>query len=65
MTFSGNRTQTDFSLEERPMKQEIIRKLSAAVASSAIKHTIHGDANITDDVSSIRNLMNMNYDIKR
>ena len=31
----------------------------------SIKHTIHGDANITDDVSSIRNLMNMNYDIKR
>ena len=36
-----------------------------AVASSAIKHTIRGDANITDDVGSIRNLMNMNYDIKR
>ena len=36
-----------------------------AVASSAIKHTIRGDANITDDVTSIRNLMNMNYDIKR
>ncbi len=36
-----------------------------AVASSVIKHTIHGDANITDDVSTIRNLMNMNYDIKR
>ena len=36
-----------------------------AVASSVIKHTIHGDANITDDVESIRNLMNMNYDIKR
>ncbi|MBP3487098.1 MAG: sugar kinase [Roseburia sp.] len=36
-----------------------------AVASSVIKHTIRGDANITDDVSSIRNLMNMNYDIKR
>ena len=36
-----------------------------AVASSAIKHTIHGDANITDDAQSIRNLMNMNYDIKR
>ena len=36
-----------------------------AVASSVIKHTIHGDANITDDVDSIRNLMNMNYDIKR
>jgi len=36
-----------------------------AVASSAIKHTIRGDANITDSVSTIRNLMNMNYDIKR
>ena len=36
-----------------------------AVASSAIKHTIRGDANITDDASAIRNLMNMNYDIKR
>jgi len=36
-----------------------------AVASSVIKHTIRGDANITDDVSTIRNLMNMNYDIKR
>ena len=36
-----------------------------AVASSVIKHTIHGDANITDDVQSIKNLMNMNYDIKR
>ncbi|MCI9423879.1 MAG: sugar kinase [Dorea sp.] len=36
-----------------------------AVASSVIKHTIHGDGNITDDVESIRNLVNMNYDIKR
>ncbi len=36
-----------------------------AVASSAIKHTIHGDGNITDDVQAIQNLMNMNYDIKR
>ena len=36
-----------------------------AVASSVLKHTIHGDANITDDVQVIRNLMNMNYDIKR
>lgn len=39
--------------------------INFAVASSALKHTIHGDANITDDVQSIRNLMNMNYDIKR
>ncbi len=36
-----------------------------AVASSVIKHTIRGDANITDDAETIRNLMNMNYDIKR
>lgn len=36
-----------------------------AVASSVLKHTIHGDANITDNADSIRNLMNMNYDIKR
>ena len=36
-----------------------------AVASSVLKHTIHGDANITDDVVSIENLMNTNYDIKR
>ena len=36
-----------------------------AVASSVIKHTIHGDGNITDDIESIQNLMNMNYDIKR
>ena len=36
-----------------------------AVASSVLKHTIHGDANIVDDVDSIRKLMDMNYDIKR
>ncbi len=36
-----------------------------AVASSVIKHTIRGDGNITDDANTIRNLMNMNYDIKR
>ena len=39
--------------------------INFAVASSAIKHTIRGDANITDDVDAIKNLMNMNYDIKR
>ena len=36
-----------------------------AVACSVIKHTIHGDGNITDDVQSIRDLMDMSYDIKR
>ena len=46
--------------EDRPMDI-----LNFAVASSVIKHTINGDANIIDDVQTIRNLMNMNYDIKR
>ena len=36
-----------------------------SVASSALKHTIRGDGNITDDAETIRNLMNMDYDIKR
>jgi 2-dehydro-3-deoxygluconokinase len=36
-----------------------------AVASSVIKHTIRGDANITDSAETIRQLMEMNYDIKR
>ena len=35
------------------------------VASSVIKHTMHGDFNITDDEESIIDLMNMNYEIKR
>ena len=39
--------------------------INFAVASSVLKHTIHGDANITDDEQAIRDLMNMNYDIKR
>ena len=39
--------------------------INFAVASSVIKHTIRGDANITDNVDTIRNMMNMNYDIKR
>ena len=46
--------------EYRPMDM-----INFAVASSVIKHTIRGDGNITDNVSTIRNLMNMNYDIKR
>ena len=35
------------------------------VAASAVKHTIHGDGNITDDVSLIEHIMQMNFDIKR
>ncbi len=39
--------------------------INFAVASSVLKHTIHGDANITDDAKSIHALMNMDFDIKR
>ena len=39
--------------------------INFAVASSVIKHTIHGDANITDDANAIKEVMNMNFDIKR
>lgn len=35
------------------------------VAASALKHTIHGDGNITDNVDTIRQVMQMNFDIKR
>ena len=35
------------------------------VAASAIKHTIHGDGNITDDAELIRQVMQMDFDIKR
>ena len=45
--------------------RRVLRPWPVAVASSVLKHTIRGDANITDDASSIHNLMNMNYDIKR
>lgn len=36
-----------------------------AVASSVLKHTIRGDANITDNAVEIKNIMNQNFDIKR
>lgn len=39
--------------------------INFAVASSVIKHTIRGDGNITDDVDSIRNAMNMSCEIRR
>ncbi|NLP26742.1 MAG: sugar kinase [Clostridiales bacterium] len=35
------------------------------VALSAIKHTLHGDGNITDDLDDVKQLMNMNFEIKR
>ncbi len=36
-----------------------------AVAASVIKHTMHGDFNITDNEESIRMIMNQEYEIKR
>ena len=42
-----------------------IDMLNFAVASSVIKHTIRGDANITDDARAIKEIMNMNFDIQR
>ena len=39
--------------------------INFAVASSVIKHTIHDDANITDDDKAIKEIMNQNFDIKR
>ena len=44
---------------------EPLDMVNFAVDSSAIKHTIHGDGNITDDVDTIRSLMDMSFDIKR
>ncbi|MGN0808010.1 MAG: sugar kinase [Candidatus Coproplasma sp.] len=47
----------------REMKPDDI--VNFAVASSVIKHTMHGDFNITDDEESIIKLMNQDYEIKR
>ncbi|MGN0813649.1 MAG: sugar kinase [Candidatus Coproplasma sp.] len=47
----------------RGMKPEDIANF--AVASSVIKHTMHGDFNITDDEDSIIKLMNQDYEIRR
>lgn len=42
--------------------QEIV---NFGVAASAIKHTIHGDGNTTDDAAVIRQVMEQNFEIKR
>ncbi|MBR0148212.1 MAG: sugar kinase [Lachnospiraceae bacterium] len=36
-----------------------------AVSSSVIKHTIHGDFNITDDKNAILRLMNQEFEVRR
>ena len=60
MWYKGHTFESRLFTHFKPMDM-----VNFAVASSVIKHTIHGDGNITDDVDSIINLMNMNYDIKR
>jgi 2-dehydro-3-deoxygluconokinase len=47
----------------RGMQPEDI--VNFAVASSVIKHTMHGDFNITDDEESIIKLMNQDFEIRR
>ena len=47
----------------REMKPDEI--VNFAVASSVIKHTMHGDFNITDDEESIIKLMNQEFEIRR
>ncbi len=47
----------------RQMKPDDI--VNFAVATSVIKHTMHGDFNITDDEESIRKLMNQEFEIRR
>ena len=51
-----------YALMQKFMPEDIV---NFGVASSAIKHTLHGDGNITDDISLIRHVMQMNFDIKR
>ena len=51
-----------YAMMNRYKPQEMV---DFAVASSVIKHTIHGDSNIVDDVRMIRGIMGQNHDIKR
>lgn len=51
-----------YALMEEMSPNDII---NFAVASSVIKHTIHGDFNITDDKESIFKLMNQQFEIRR
>lgn len=51
-----------YALMEQMKPQDIV---NFAVSSSVIKHTIHGDFNITDDKQSIFRLMNQEFEIKR
>ncbi len=47
----------------RDMKPDDI--VNFAVAASVIKHTMHGDFNITDDEESVKKIMNQQFEIQR
>jgi len=54
-----------FGIEPINLRDENGNVVNFAVASSVIKHTMHGDFNITDDEESIVKLMNQEYEIRR
>ncbi len=47
----------------RDMKPDDV--VNFAVAASVIKHTMHGDFNITDDEESVKKIMNQQFEIQR
>lgn len=51
-----------YALMEKMKPNDIV---DFAVATSVIKHTIHGDFNVIDDKQSIYNLMKQEFEIKR
>ena len=61
------RNQATFNLPNDTMMNDYkpMDIANFAVASSVLKHTIRGDANITDNATEIKNIMNQNFDIKR
>lgn len=51
-----------YALMEQMSPNDIV---NFAVSSSVIKHTIHGDFNITDDKQAIFRLMNQEFEVRR
>lgn len=51
-----------YALMEQMNPEDIV---NFAVSSSVIKHTIHGDFNITDDKGAIFRLMNQEFEVRR
>ena len=64
-TYGGSDAFASSLIYAMMRKYKPMDMINFAVASSVIKHTIHGDANITDNDQAIKEIMNMNFDIKR